>query len=185
MIAAAVAAIHAGDVVGLPTDTVYGLGVDPIDDAAVAKLYELKGRPSHKPVGLLASSVEQASEVVELDDRASELAETHWPGPLTLVVRPSVVMADWVGDRQLLTVGMRVPDHPVAKELLTRTGPLAVTSANASGGPETMTDDEARAVFGDRVAVYLRGAAHGGMASTVVDCTGAEPTLIRRGPVEI
>jgi L-threonylcarbamoyladenylate synthase len=185
VIRSAVAAILRGEVVGLPTDTVYGIGADPTNPDAVERLFELKGRPGDKPVGLLASSLERAAEVAELDGPATELATTYWPGPLTLVLRPRVIMADWVGDTQLRTVGVRVPDHPLALELLSETGPLAVTSANRSGGRETMSDDEARAVFGDSVAVYLVGRAPGGRASTVVDCTGGDLVVLREGPVEI
>lgn len=185
MIRAAAAAILRGEVVGMPTDTVYGIGVDPLNPTAVERLFELKGRPEDKPVGILASSVERAAQIAELDDRARELATRHWPGPLTLVVRPKVVMAEWVGDTQLRTIGIRVPDHPLALEFLSVTGPLAVTSANRSGGKETMSDEEARAVFGDSVTVYLVGTSPGGRASTVVDCTGAALVVLRKGPVEI
>lgn len=185
MIGAAVDAIRDGQVVGIPTDTVYGIGVDPFDPDAVSRLFELKGRPDHKPVGVLVANVEQAAEIGDLDGEARSLAELHWPGALTLIVRPRVVMADWVGDKQRRTIGIRVPDHPVARELLELTGPLAVTSANESGGPETMSDGEARALFGDRVAVYLEGTAPGGEASTVVDATGAQLSVLREGPVRI
>lgn len=185
MIASALAAIRAGGIVGLPTDTVYGVGVDPFDPEAVARLYDLKGRPQHKPVGVLVATSEQAEEIAELGDRGRELAARNWPGALTLVLKPIVVMADWVGDHQRETIGVRVPDHPVALELLMLTGPLAVTSANESGGRETMNDVEARDVFGDRVAVYLEGTAPGGEASTVVDVTGERLTIIRQGPVEV
>ena len=185
MIEAAVEAIRDGQVVGLPTDTVYGIGVNPFDLDAVARLFELKGRPEHKPVGVLAATFEQARELGDIAGEAKALAEKHWPGALTLIVTPSVVMADWVGDHMLRTVGIRVPDHPTALELLEKTGPLAVTSANRSGGPETMTDEEARAVFGDGVSAYVPGTAPGGEASTVVDATSVEPTVLRQGPVSI
>lgn len=185
MIDEAVAAIFAGLVVGMPTDTVYGIGVDPFDFDAVGRLYEMKGRPEHKPVGVLVASLGQAAEIGHLADDAATLAERHWPGALTLIVAPKVVMADWVGDKQRRTIGIRVPDHDVARSLLERSGPLAVTSANESGGPETMSDLEARAVFGDRVAVYLEGVAPGGEASTVVDATGSRLTVVRGGPVQI
>jgi L-threonylcarbamoyladenylate synthase len=181
----AVAAIRAGEVVGLPTDTVYGIGVDPLETTAVMRLFELKGRPEHKPVGLLVATIDQADEIGEIGEDAAMLAERHWPGALTLVVTPKVVLADWVGDRQLKTVGVRIPDHPVARELLEEAGPLAVTSANVSGGAEAQTDREAREIFGDRVAVYLEGVSPGGEASTVVDVTGAEPVVLRQGPVRI
>jgi tRNA threonylcarbamoyl adenosine modification protein (Sua5/YciO/YrdC/YwlC family) len=181
----AVAAVRDREVIGLPTDTVYGIGADPLSEEAVARLYELKGRPDNKPVGLLVASVDQAMSIGMLDGLAAELAAAHWPGALTLVVTPKVILADWVGDSQRRTVGLRVPDHPVTLELLTSTGPLAVTSANVSGGAESMTDDEARAVFGDRVKVYVEGRSPGGQASTVVDVTGRDLVVLRRGPIEL
>jgi L-threonylcarbamoyladenylate synthase len=176
--------IRSGGVVGLPTDTVYGLGVDPNDEDAVARLYEVKGRPRGRPIGVLVASLEQGEMVAEVTGRAAELARLHWPGALTLVVRPRIVVADWVGDRQANTVGVRVPDHPVALALLEAAGPLAVTSANLSGAPETLSDFEARSVFGDAV-FYLTGSSPGGRASTVIDMTGDHPVVIRQGPVII
>lgn len=185
MIQAALAAVLDGQVVGFPTDTVYGVGVDPFDLDAVERLFELKGRPANKPVGVLVASPEQAAELGEIGGAAASLAREHWPGALTLIVAPKVVLSDWVGDRQRRTVGIRVPDHPLALELLELTGPLAVTSANESGGREAMNDREARDVFGDRVAVYVEGTAPGGQASTVVDATGVELTVLRQGPVTL
>lgn len=185
MIDLAVEAVEGGQVVGLPTDTVYGLGVDPFNLDAVARLFELKGRPADRPVGVLVATLEQASEIAEIEGDAAVLAERHWPGPLTLVVTPKVVLADWVGDQMLRTLGIRVPDHAMAIELLGSTGPLAVTSANRSGGEEAATDEEARAIFGEEVSVYLPGVAPGGMASTVVDATGTELTVLREGPVTL
>jgi tRNA threonylcarbamoyl adenosine modification protein (Sua5/YciO/YrdC/YwlC family) len=182
---AAVEAIRAGAVVGLPTDTVYGIGVDPLNESAVALLFELKGRPEHKPVGLLVASVEQARMMGEIEGQAEQLAIAYWPGALTLVVTPLVILANWVGDAQRSTVGIRVPDHPVALELLEACGPLAVTSANHSGGAEARDDIEAQSTFGDKVAVYLPGVAPGGEASTVVDATGARLALLREGPVRL
>ena len=182
-LARAVEAVRAGLIVGVPTDTVYGVGVDPTNLDAVRALFDLKGRPSHKPVGLLAASLEQAAGVAVLDDRAAELARRHWPGALTLVVRPRVVLSDWVGDEQQRTVGIRVPDHPMAMALLEETGPLSVTSANLSGEPEVMNDVEARAMFGDRVAVYIPGTSPGGEASTVVDVSEGKTIVIREGPI--
>jgi len=185
MIQEALAAILDGQVVGMPTDTVYGVGVDPFNLDAVERLFELKGRPEHKPVGVLVATIAQAREIGEITDQAAELAERHWPGALTLIVTPQVVLSDWVGDKQRRTVGIRVPDHPVARDLLDLAGPLAVTSANRSGGEETMSDREARDIFGDEVAVYLEGRAPGGQASTVVDATGPDLTVLREGPVRI
>jgi tRNA threonylcarbamoyl adenosine modification protein (Sua5/YciO/YrdC/YwlC family) len=181
----AVAAVRDREVIGLPTDTVYGIGADPLSEEAVGKLYELKGRPENKPVGLLVASADHAASIGVLDGIGAELAAAHWPGALTLVVTPKVILADWVGDAQRSTVGLRVPDHPVTLELLEATGPLAVTSANLSGAPESMSDDEARAVFGDRVKVYVEGRSPGGEASTVVDVTGRVVVVLRQGPVTI
>lgn len=185
MIEDAVAAIVAGEVVGTPTDTVYGIGADPFSTEAVARLFELKGRPPNKPVGLLAATLEDALSVGDITGRAAELAAEHWPGGLTLVVRPKVILADWVGDAQAETVGIRVPDHRVAGELLAEAGPLAVTSANRSGEDDAKTADEARAVFGSEVAVYLEGESPGGVPSTVVDATGPELRILRPGPVPV
>lgn len=185
MIEEAIEAIRAGYVVGMPTDTVYGLGVDPLNETAVQRLYDIKGRPKHKPIGLLVGTLEQARTVGVIQGRALQLAEEHWPGALTLVVRTRVVLADWVGSVQQETVGLRMPDHPLALELLEATGPLAVTSANRSGGPELMDDSQARTEFGDEVAVYLPGTSPGGEASTVIDATSPGLTVIRQGPVSI
>ena len=185
MIGEAAQAIHSGQVVGIPTDTVYGIGVDPLDPEAVSRLFEIKGRPKHAPVGLLVATVEQAQSIGELGGRGEELAMEHWPGQLTMVVRPKVVLSDWMGSAYLRTVGLRVPDHEVARGLLERTGPLAVTSANRSGEKEALSDIEARRIFGEEVAVYIQGKCSGGEASTVVDITGERPVVLRKGPVQI
>lgn len=185
MIPAALAAIRSGQVVGLPTDTVYGIGVDPSDAAAVDLLFAMKGRRPDHPLGLLVATLDQVREVADVSDLGDELARRHWPGPLTLVLTSRSTMADGIGDHTRNTIGVRVPDHPVAIEFLNATGPLAVTSANVSGGPETHDDGEARKVFGDRVAVYLPGVCPGGTASTVADVTGTRPVIIRSGPVRL
>jgi tRNA threonylcarbamoyl adenosine modification protein (Sua5/YciO/YrdC/YwlC family) len=181
-------AIHAlgrGVIVGVPTDTVYGLAIDPFNEAAVARLFELKGRPAGKPIGLLVASVEQAEIVAEIKGTARELAQRYWPGALTLIVRPRVVLSNWVGDEQSSTVGVRVPDHPTTLGLLNETGPLAVTSANVSNGAETYNHTEAEAVFGDRVAFYVEGTCPGGVASTVVDATSDDIVVLREGALNL
>lgn len=179
----AVEAVGRGEVVGVPTDTVYGIGVDPWNEDAVGKLYELKGRAEHKPIGLLAADTAQAAEVADLSP-AGRLVD-HWPGAITFVVRPRVVIPDWLGDSALGTVGIRVPDNEVLAELLARTGPLAVTSANRSGGSDTFDEVAAREVFGRWVAVYLPGRCPGGRGSTVVDLTDGTARVLRQGPVVI
>lgn len=181
----AIRAIGEGRIVGVPTDTVYGIAVDPLNQDAVGSLYELKGRPAGKPIGLLVSSIDQAREMAELDGPALSLASRYWPGGVTLIVTPKVVMADLVGDQQLRTIGIRMPDHPVALGFLESTGPLAVTSANLSGEPDALDHVAARRVFGDDVAIYLPGSCPGGVASTVVDATADSLTILRRGAVDI
>ena len=163
----------------MPTDTVYRLAVDP-ERGLVGRLFELKGGPP-QPGPLPDAS--QAAEIADLS-AAGDLLR-HWPGALTLVVRPTVVIPNWVGDAALGTVGIRVPDHDLLRRLLSETGPLAVTSANRSGMPEARDDEEAKAMFGEFVAVYLPGRCPGGTASTVVDVTGPEPKVLRAGPVVI
>lgn len=179
----AAAALDRGEVVGVPTDTVYGLAVDPWSEPAIEALYALKGRPEHKPIGLLVASVGQAEEIADLGP--GRTLTRHWPGALTLVVRPRVLIPDWIGDQALRTVGIRVPDHERLRRLLDRTGPLAVTSANRSGEPEMLDDAAARAEFGPGVTVYVPGHSPGGVASTVVDATGEAIRLLRPGPVVI
>lgn len=183
MIEAAVAALRRGEVVGVPTDTVYGLAADPHHEAAMAALYALKGRPGRKPIAILAASAAQAGTVAELGPEAEAAALRHWPGALTLVLRRRTVMPAWVGDPEGRTVGVRVPDHPVALDLLARAGPLAVTRANRAGAPAARTDVEAQAVFGDDVAVYLPGECPEEEGSTVVDLTATPPRVLRLGPV--
>jgi L-threonylcarbamoyladenylate synthase len=182
---AAAAAIASGRIVGVPTDTVYGLAVDPLDPVAVSSLYEAKQRPTDKPVALLVPSLASIRELVALPPPAMELARAHWPGALTLVLKTLRRLPDWVGDPERGTVGVRMPAGDVVLSLLEATGPLAVTSANRSGEPPALDDVAAQRVFGDLVAVYLPGGCPGGTSSTVVDLTGGEPEILRPGPIEL
>jgi tRNA threonylcarbamoyl adenosine modification protein (Sua5/YciO/YrdC/YwlC family) len=185
LIATAVDLLRRGRVVGMPTDTVYGLAADPTSREGVARLYEIKGRPADKPIALLVASVEQAETLVEVSGWAADLGRRHWPGPLTLVLPMSRPLPRWVGDPEKRTVGVRVPDHPMARELLEAAGPLAVTSANPSGEPPALDHHTARRMFGNLVDLYIEGTCPGGTASTVVDATGDRPRILRRGPVDI
>ena len=182
-VAAAVAALTRGALVGVPTDTVYGIAADPFCEQAVAALFAAKGRPSVKPIPILAADAAQAARIGVLDGPAADLAARHWPGPLTLVVPRADGLPPWIGDPAAGTVGVRVPDHPVALALLAGAGPLAVTSANRSGDPGVAGHTAARAALGGVVAVYLVGRGAGGEASTVLDLTGPAPRLLRPGPV--
>jgi len=180
-----VAHLRRGEVVGVPTDTVYGLAVDPHNESAVQRLFALKGRPESKPVSLLVASVSDAESIVYLSEEARDLASHHWPGALTLVARPREKFPFWIGDPATRTVGVRVPDHAELQTLLEVTGGLAVTSANVSENPDTLNDVEARAVFGDEVALYMPGRCPGGSASTVIDVTSAEFRTLRQGPIRL
>ncbi|MDH3730967.1 MAG: L-threonylcarbamoyladenylate synthase [Acidimicrobiia bacterium] len=179
----AVNAIREGLVVGVPTETVYGLAVDPMNAAAVATLFDLKGRPAEKPFAVLVSSLEQARELAVLTDVATTLANEYWPGPLTLVLPRSGNTPDWLGEHDRGTVGIRMPDHEVALMLLDMAGPLVVTSANWTGDSPVVDHAAAAAIFGDAVAVYLEGEAGGGSSSTVIDASSDTAALVRPGPV--
>ncbi len=181
----AVEAIGAGEVIGVPTDTVYGIAVDPTDADAVATLFRLKQRAPDRPIGILLADVDQGRELVELPDWALELSEWHWPGALTLVARSREPIPAGVGDPHRQTLGVRVPEHRQLRQVLARTGPLAVTSANPSGGTDVVEDIAARTVFGDLVSVYVPGLCAHGAGSTVVDVTGSEPRILRQGPVVV
>lgn len=174
-----------GRVVGIPTDTVYGLAVDPRNRPAIDRLYALKGRSADKPVALLVGDVADLVDWVDLPDWAGALLDAHWPGALTVVCSAGPLIPEGVGDPIRNTVGVRIPDHPVAQEILWRTGPLAVTSANLSGQPDCYSHEAAHGLLGDDVAGYLAGGAPVRMASTVVDVTGAEPVILRLGPVKL
>jgi L-threonylcarbamoyladenylate synthase len=180
---AAARAIKRGEIVGVPTDTVYGLAVDLYDEAALDRLYDVKGREDGKPIAILVASLEQGLVLGAMSDRALELAERYWPGAATLVVPRLDTAPDWLGDHGKRTVALRCPDHPVALALLELTGPLAVTSANRSDSAPVATADEARAVFNSEVLTYLPGEAGGGAPSTLIDLTRPTEVVLRSGPV--
>ena len=166
-----------------PTDTVYGLGAMLFDFQAVEQLYLVKGRDAAKAIAVLLGSEADLSHVTrELGDVAARLAHRFWPGPLTLVVPAHPALPANLSP--LPTVGVRMPDHPVALALLRLTGPLAVTSANLSGQPSTRTADEVSAQLGGLIPLILDGGqTPGGLPSTVVDCTGTELVILRQGPI--
>ena len=180
---AAFRAVRSGLIVGVPTDTVYGVAVDPADPAAVRELFDLKGRGEHLPLAVLVSSLDQAENLVEFTRSTRSLVRQHWPGAFTAILRSRVELADGVGDHGRGTLAVRMPDHRILKDLITRSGPLAVTSANLSGMPPALDAAGAREALGDGVAVYLEGRCHGGHASTVVDLTRDPPQVLRPGPI--
>jgi L-threonylcarbamoyladenylate synthase len=172
-----------GQVVAFPTDTVYGLAALAGDHVAVRRVYEIKGRPAGKPLIVMVAWAELAAEVAEVGDPARGRMERFWPGPLTLVLRarPGLPGPLVAGDPP--TVGVRVPDHPLALALLAAVGsPLATTSANLSGDPPALNATEAAALAG--VAAVLDGGPAGdGLASTILDLSGETPRVLRQGPV--
>jgi L-threonylcarbamoyladenylate synthase len=181
---AAVAAALAGRLIVLPTDTVYGIGTRPDDRRATARLFEAKGRPRELELPVLAASIRDAEAIARLDDRAKALAARYWPGALTIVLRRSASSAGWDLGGDAGTIGVRVPDHALALGVLSRTGPLAVTSANRSGDPTPGSCPEVETVFGDAVDVYVCDTGRPpGVASTVVDLTGEVPRVLRQGGV--
>ena len=180
----AASAVRRGDLVVLPTDTVYGLGTDAFSPVAVAKLLETKGRGRDMPVPVLVGSPRTLDGIATgLTESARSLVEAFWPGGLTLVcaVQPTL---QWDLGETRGTVAVRMPLHPVAIELLTATGPMAVSSANRSGVAPATTLDEAIEQLGDGVSVYLDGGPSGEpVPSTIVDVTGDMPRLLRAGAV--
>ena len=183
-IASAISAAKGGWRVVLPTDTVYGLGADAFDSAAVAALLAAKGRGRDMPVPVLVGSWTTIDGLVyTVPAAARELIRAFWPGALSLVVRQAPSLQWDLGDANG-TVMLRMPLHPVAIELLRAVGPMAVSSANISGHPPAVTVTEARDQLGERVEVYLDGGpAEQAAASTIVDLTGMTPKILRPGPV--
>jgi L-threonylcarbamoyladenylate synthase len=179
---AAVSAVLEGQLVVLPTDTVYGVGADAFNPAAVTALLESKGRGRDMPPPVLVGSVSAAAALTEsLGAFGQDLIDEFWPGPLTLVFRASPTLMWDLGDT-LGTVAVRMPLHPVALELLRRTGPMAVSSANRHGLPAPATADEAREQLADSVEVYLDGGPRSdNVPSTIVDLTGTVPRMLRAG----
>ncbi|MGN6609883.1 MAG: L-threonylcarbamoyladenylate synthase [Jatrophihabitans sp.] len=185
-IEAATHRIAYGELVVLPTDTVYGIGADAFDPVAVGALLAAKGRGRDMPVPVLIGSWNTLDGLVtSVDARTRRLVEAFWPGGLTLVVKHAPSLSWDLGDTDG-TVAVRMPLHPVAIELLERTGPMAVSSANKSGHPAAQTAAEARDQLGESVGVYLEdGPVPGGIASSIVDVTGPVPRVLRVGAIGV
>jgi L-threonylcarbamoyladenylate synthase len=185
--AEAIGVLRAGGIVALPTDTVYGIAVDLATPGGVERLSAAKRRPPGKGIVLLLASAAQANDVGVLGAAARALAAALWPGGLTLVVpsRPDVALpAALTGGTP--TIGLRFPDHPAPRALAAAVGPIPTTSANRSGRPEARDAADVVDQVGDAVDLVLDGgSAHGGPASTVVDCTGDRPRVLRVGAVPL
>ncbi|GAA0462722.1 L-threonylcarbamoyladenylate synthase [Streptomyces stramineus] len=180
----AVAAVRRGELVVLPTDTVYGIGADAFSRDAVGDLLEAKGRGRGMPSPVLVGSPNTLHGLVtDFSEQAWELVDAFWPGALTLVAnhQPSLT---WDLGETHGTVAVRMPLHPVAIELLTEFGPMAVSSANLTGHPAPQTCDAAQEMLGDSVSVYLDGGTTpADVPSSIVDVTGKVPVLLRAGAV--
>jgi tRNA threonylcarbamoyl adenosine modification protein (Sua5/YciO/YrdC/YwlC family) len=185
-ISAAVSTIQASGLVVLPTDTVYGLGADAFSPDAVTALLAAKGRGRGMPPPVLVGSVRAAAALTEtLGAFGQDLIDEFWPGPLTLVLKASSTLQWDLGDTNG-TVAVRMPLHPVALELLRRTGPMAVSSANKTGAPAATTAAEAEEQLGDSVEVYLDGGpCADNVPSTIVDLTGGMARVLRAGAISI
>jgi L-threonylcarbamoyladenylate synthase len=177
-------AVKNSRLVVLPTDTVYGVGADAFDSAAVAALLSAKGRGRDMPVPVLVGSWHTIDGLALTVSQATrDLIRAFWPGALSLVVRQAPSLQWDLGDARG-TVMLRMPLHPVAIELLREVGPMAVSSANVSGHPPAVDVDDAHRQLGDLVDVYLdAGPSAQQAASTILDLTGPEPRILRSGPV--
>ncbi|MGH3995755.1 MAG: L-threonylcarbamoyladenylate synthase [Pseudonocardiaceae bacterium] len=183
-LAAAAGAVRAGQLVVLPTDTVYGLGCDAFSSMAVQGLLDAKGRGRDLPVPVLVGSWSTVDGLVlGVPAQARQLIEAFWPGGVSLVLPHAPSLAWDLGDTRG-TVMLRMPLHPVALELLREVGPMAVSSANRSGHPPAASVEQAREQLGDRVPVYLDGGPSGEpVASTIVDLTADDPVVLREGAI--
>ncbi len=182
----ALAAIKREDLVVLPTDTVYGVGVDAFSQRGITTLLAAKGRGRDMPVPVLVGTPETLDALtIDVSTEVRELTKAFWPGALTIVCRAQPSLAWDLGDARG-TVAVRMPDHPLALDLLTQSGPLGVSSANRSGQPSATTCDDAIGYLGAAVAVYLDdGPSPAAVPSTIVDATGDVVRVLRFGAVTI
>ncbi len=177
--------VEAGEVIAVPTDTIYGLVCRYDLEKAILDLYGVKERPAEKALPVLVGEVAQLAAVAQtpIPPLAQRLIRRHWPGPLTLVLlaRPGLPPALTAGGR---TVAVRLPDHPFVRDLARRVGPLASSSANRSGGSECHSAREVYDQLAGRIPLIVDGGVTpGGQASTVVDLSGPEPRILREGPI--
>jgi L-threonylcarbamoyladenylate synthase len=164
--------LRSGGVIAFPTDTVYGLGASVDDEVAGKRIYKIKGRPAGMPLILMVAAESQLEGLVHIDSRAEAYMRKWWPGPLTLILHAP----------NGSTLGVRIPKHEVALELLRHAGPLMTTSANLHGDEPAMSAAEAEKLSGV-IAVVDGGVAPGGTASSVLDLTGPEPHVLREGAI--
>jgi len=177
--------LRKGGLVAFPTDTVYGVGTLAFDGKAVESIYKAKDRPVEKAIPILIGDADDMQKVgVDIPDVAYKLAARFWPGPLTCIIPKQPTLPETVSATD--TVGVRVPDHEVARALLRAAGPMAVTSANISGQPSPSSAEEVLAQLGGRIDLIIDGGiTPGGVPSTLVDCTADEIKILREGPISL
>ena len=185
-ITAAIAAAKRGDLVVLPTDTVYGLGTDAFSQIGPQKLLAAKGRDRNMPIPVLVGHVKALDGLAQrVDGVTKALAEAFWPGALTIVVKAQPTLRWDLGETNQ-TVALRMPLNPIAIELLNAVGPMAVSSANKTGQPAATNVEEAIAQLGEEVTIYLDGGqTPGNVASTIVDVSSGEIKLLRQGAIPL
>jgi L-threonylcarbamoyladenylate synthase len=181
----AVDILNNGGTVAFPTDTVYGLAALPFYQEYVERLYRIKGRNSSRAIAVLIGEISQLDRIAQSPNQtALRLADRFWPGPLTLIVPRNPELPEALSPTP--AIGVRLPDHPVALDLLRLAGPLAVTSANLSGHQNTNTAQEVLEQLGGRIHLVIDGRrTPGGVPSTVVDCTQLQPVILRPGPISL
>ena len=185
-VAEATTALQSGNTVAFPTETVYGLGASVFDPDAVLKIYEAKGRSFDKPLTILIRSLDDAKEIASVVPKnAVILAEKFWPGPLTIILNKNTGLFDRITAGKE-TVGLRVPAHPVALELVRRAGPLACPSANLSGNREPTSATDVLEDLNGKIDVLIDGGeTKVRMPSTIIDLTVQPPKILRKGGLDI
>jgi tRNA threonylcarbamoyl adenosine modification protein (Sua5/YciO/YrdC/YwlC family) len=185
-VAAAAEAVRRGEVVVLPTDTVYGVGADAFASDAVAAVLSAKGRGREMPLPVLVPNPQTVDGLAaDVPGYARDLIAAFWPGPLTLVLHAQSSLMWDLGETNG-TVALRMPQNDAALKLLGEVGPMAVTSANISGQPAATTVLDAATQLGSAVSVYLdAGPSAGGLTSTILDCTHGSPVILRAGAVSV
>jgi L-threonylcarbamoyladenylate synthase len=182
-IESAIALLKEGEIIAFPTDTVYGLASDAFHAPGIIKLFEAKGRDSNKAISILVGSRDQVKLITShMTKIAKKLTEKFWPGGLTVIVPRKESIPELISTTK--NIGIRMPDHPIALELLRSFGPLATTSANLSGGSNPQSAIDVFDQLNGRIPLILNGGVcPGGIPSTVVDCTGEKPVVLRIGAI--
>jgi len=185
MLLMAIEILNSGGLIAIPTDTVYGLGALAFDGRAVRKIYKVKGRSNEKAIPILIGDPGDLEKVsFNVSPMVQKLAGYFWPGPMTLVVPKNPSIPDAVSTTR--SVGVRVPNHLITRKILRATGPLAVTSANFSGRENPSNALEVLAQLDGSIPLIIDGGLVGnGLASTVVNCMGSEPVILREGPITL